>query len=663
MMFRKLCILASFLAIATLTTGCDTVQSVSDFIDSISDGAPCEINAECLGGRCLTAEQGYPGGYCSTFDCENEGCSGFASECFRTDVEGQTVTACFELCDFDGTCERAAEGYTCVTLDDTAVCLPPGTTNAPPQGSTGSSCSADVQCNGDNGTCLTTFFGGYCSQEQCNDASVDCLGGNPCVPLDPANPDAGNVCLLACSVDDDCRFGYSCQDLDGIRVCLEGERTAKNPDGVDDGQPCNSNLNCKGGTCIREATNEETNETAFPGGYCTTRDCEGAEDCNGDNSVCVVRARSTACFQSCTADTDCRDGYACKQTPEGSICDSVVDAPEPDPNSSEGVEVTCQSSKTINFTLPTGSIGFYIAPFAKQNVEVRPNTLTLPNGQRLSIPNQYSWMDINPDILGNLAPIMFPSTDDSALRNAFGPGDYSLTVDTTASELCYYVIPKTSPGTQLDVNFYLVGVPGLSASSAASNGNMRQVVQVMQQIYQKMGINVSIANYFDVSESVAQEYSIIRNFNDVYNLTATSTAPGSSLEENLSVNVFLIQDFNISEAPGLLGVSNGIPGMAGLHGNSGAGLVFSSASLGSDNGQLGQTMAHEIGHFLALRHTTEHYGSAHDPITDTPECLFPDLQYICDDAKNFMFAYALGSDQRETTAGQAFVLKRSPLVK
>lgn len=661
-MLRKFRILASFLAILLLGSGCDTVNQVSDFIDSISDGAPCEINAECLGQRCLTAEQGYPGGYCSTFDCETEGCSGFSSECFRTEIDSQSVTACFELCNFDGTCERASEGYTCVTLDDTAVCLPPGTTNAPPQGSTGSSCSADLQCNGDNNTCLTTFFGGYCSQTSCDEAGIDCLGGNPCVPLNPEDPDPDHICLLSCATDDDCRFGYSCQDYNGQNVCLEGERSAKNPDGADDGETCNSNLNCKGGTCIREVENEDSGETAFPGGYCTTRDCEGDEDCYGD-SVCVVRARSTACFASCTSDADCRDGYECTSSPEGSICDSAVDAPEPDTDSSAGIEVTCQSSKTINFTLPQGSIGFYIAPFTKENVEVRPNRLTVPGGQNLSIPNDYSFMAINPDILGNLAPIMFPATDAPPLNNAFGPGDYTLTVDTTASELCYYVIPKTSPGTQLDVNFYFVGIPGLTGSQARNDPDISQVVQVMQSIYRSMGVTVNIQNYFDVSESVATQYGIIRNFNDVFNLTATSEAPGTTLDENLSVNVFLIQDFNISEAPGLLGVSNGIPGMAGLHGNSGAGLVFSSASLGSDNGQLGQTMAHEIGHFLALRHTTEHYGSAHDPISDTAECLFPDLQYICDDATNFMFAYSLGSDQRETTDGQAFVIRRSPLVK
>jgi hypothetical protein len=74
-------------------------------------------------------------------------------------------------------------------------------------------------------------------------------------------------------------------------------------------------------------------------------------------------------------------------------------------------------------------------------------------------------------------------------------------------------------------------------------------------------------------------------------------------------------------------------------------------------------MAHEIGHFLGLRHTTEHGGSAHDPITDTPECLIPDLASLCGDSTNFMFAFSLGSGQTRATQGQAFVVRRSALVK
>ncbi len=651
---------AALFALSCGKSACEVANNVEEFIDSISDGAPCTSNGSCLGGRCLTDEMGYPNGYCTTLNCEEDGCSGLASECFRTEIEGQDVTACFELCDFDGNCERADEGYTCVTLDDTAVCLPPGVTSAPAQGTTGSSCSANTQCNGDNARCLTNFFGGYCSQVEC-DGSAMCLDGNPCLSINPDDA-TQTACFLACESDDDCRFQYSCQEYDGVRVCLEGTQDkVRNPDGEDDGAACNSQLNCKGGTCIRESEAEDQGEVAWPGGYCTTRDCGTSDECNGGR--CVQRGRSTTCLAPCEANSDCRDGYECVDSTEGKVCDTIVEQVTPDPDDSPAFEVQCGSAKKFDFTVPSGAEGFFLGPYTRDGKKVVPTTLTYPDGTTLDIRNDYEFMAINPEILGSMAPILFPGSDRAEFRDVFGGGDWSLTVETSSSDVCFYAIPQESVGSVLDINLYFVGVPGLTAAQAESDRDIGDVEQIVRTIYSKMDVTATVVNYIDVSSAVASNYSIIRDFNDVYDLVASSTSPGSTKEEALSVNVFLIDDFNISEAPGLLGVSTGIPGVAGLHGNSGAGLVFSTASLGDDNRQLGQTMAHEIGHFLGLRHTTEHGLGVHDPITDTPECLNPQFAALCPDSGNFMFAFALGGQQTGVTGGQEYVVRRNPLVK
>ncbi len=39
-----------------------------------------------------------------------------------------------------------------------------------------------------------------------------------------------------------------------------------------------------------------------------------------------------------------------------------------------------------------------------------------------------------------------------------------------------------------------------------------------------------------------------------------------------------------------------------------------------DTDMLGATMAHEVGHQMGLRHTSESKGDAHDFLADTPEC-------------------------------------------
>jgi hypothetical protein len=653
--------LLALICVATFSTSCDTLEKVGKFVDSISDGAPCERDGACLGGRCLTPEQGFPKGYCTTLECDVEGCSGLNSECFRTQLEGKEIAACYELCDFDGSCERAEEGYTCVQLQGSAVCLPPDVTAAPPQGVVGAGCSSELQCNGEDAVCLTNWRGGYCSELDCSN-DEDCLGDSVCAELDGENVEAQTACLAPCEAAADCRNGYVCETVAGKSVCVEGDASGPvNPDGADDGESCVSNINCKGGNCIREREGAG-GDVAYPGGYCSTRDCDADDECFGD-AVCISRERTTTCMASCSSSDECRDGYKCQTRTDGTgFCDSSVEPVAPADDDGP-FDIVCGSQNTLDFSVPDGSEGFFIAPFTRENVQVFPKRLNEPGGGSLDIQRDYAFHAVNPEVLGSLAPILFPASDRSAFRNRFGGGDYSLTVQTEASEICYYVIPVSEAGTQLDINLYFVGVPGVDASSAPSDPNIARTIDVVEQIYGDMGVDVSVQNYYDASEDVTTRYSIIRDFYDVFDLVATSRNPGPTADERLSVNVFLIRGFNVSEAPGLLGVSAGIPGVAGMHGNSGAGLVFSTSNLGQDNETLGQTMAHEIGHFVGLRHTTEHRGLGHDPITDTPECLIPDLGFLCPDSKNFMFAYSIGSGQFETTPGQAFVVRRSPLVK
>lgn len=88
-----------------------------------------------------------------------------------------------------------------------------------------------------------------------------------------------------------------------------------------------------------------------------------------------------------------------------------------------------------------------------------------------------------------------------------------------------------------------------------------------------------------------------------------------------AVNVFLVEDFNDY---GALGIAAGIPGSMGLEGGHNGILIgISSHRVGGvlDTTFLGETVAHEMGHFLGLFHASESTGSPHDPLDDTPECL------------------------------------------
>ncbi|TVR01701.1 MAG: hypothetical protein EA398_09145 [Deltaproteobacteria bacterium] len=650
--------------LAPLLGGCETLERI---IREISDGASCTSDGACLGGTCLQDNQGFPGGYCTTLECDAQGCSNiFGAECLDLASIGLGA-ACFSECSSRAPCR---EGYECLTVDTKSVCLPMDLAEAfPGAGQIGTACGSASDCRTD--TCLTNLIGGYCSQLDCG-GDGDCPEDGRCLPLDPEEPEGVTACFRTCANDAACRFGYRCADPDGDGgACVpvdEDERSpVRNPNGRDDGEPCAVDINCKGGTCLIE-------QTGYTGGYCTTLNCAqvGCNPPSGGTAECRTVTESTVCYVGCSQDADCRTGYACVGADDGSgVClppseGATPPAEEDTPGGSTDIRVSCQSSsitggRALRFNIDPSTIAFAVVPYSTSE-SVRPRRLLGPSGQAVAdFGSDHAFMNVNPDILVNMTPVFFPAAPQFTSITELGGGEYTLEITTRDSRPCFYVLEKTSPGTQLDVNFYLLGVPGLSGSNALDDPNFSQMMTVFRRIFDRAGITIREVRFVDVAGDDLERFRIIRSFNDIFALASISRDPGSSLRERLSINVFLIQGFSISQAPGLLGVSLGIPGVPGFHGNSGSGLIFTSEYLPNAAADTGQTLAHEIGHFMGLRHTTEHGGSTADPLDDTPRCANPDRGANCPDANNFMFPFSLrGVTQEQVSDGQSFVLRRSP---
>lgn len=654
-------------AVMALLSGCDVLAS---YIDSISDGASCATDAECLGGLCLTDAEGYPDGYCTTPDCDGSGCSNiFGAECLSVEGRGPL---CFESCSEVSPCRP---GYDCLAVGADQVCLPSGFGGTyAAAGSIGAPCGNGAECS--SGTCLTNFVDGYCSVTGCTSSS-ECGAGSICVQLSESTTDT--ACLKSCTGATGCRFGYECFALDAEdSVCAPSDEATRspvrNPNGAADGAPCSADINCKGGTCIRGATSSE-----YPGGYCTSLDCAelGGDiaGCNapaGRSTSCRTISGSSACYLRCSQDADCRAGYDCIGAASGNgYCgtpgQTTPTAPTT-PASGAGINVVCQSTsisggRALTFDIAANSVAFAVVPYSQSDL-IAPSRLLLPNGQvGANFATDHAFMTVNAGLLQTVAPVFFPAAPQFQSIVQQGGGRYTLELATTDDSPCYYVLQKSAEGTKIDLNIYLVGVNGISASNAGSNAGIRTMLDAMKRIYNKEGISVRTVRYFDVTGSDRDSYRIVRNINDCYGLVSLSRAPGPSLTEKLSVNVFLIQGFQVAEAEGLLGLSLGAPGVPGMHGNEGAGLVFTSEYLASRADMTGQTLAHEVGHFLGLRHTTEHGGTEADPISDTPVCSNPDRGSSCPDATNFMFPFSLGSSQETISDGQGFVLRRTLLTQ
>jgi hypothetical protein len=636
-------------------SGCEQLRAI---IDSISDGAECATSAQCLGGVCL---DDFPGGYCSTADCFTEGCSNiFGSECLQ--LPGAVEPLCYENCDLGEGAVACRSGYECFAIETARVCLPAsfdGTLR--PAGVIGSACENDEAC--DDGTCLPNFVGGYCSIRDCT-SDAQCDGGR-CLTLEDETAETSLVaCFSGCTGDAQCRFGYQCIDPDGSGgVCLpvddENRSPVRNPQGLDDGEPCSVGINCKGGTCLRAAE-------GFPGGYCTTLDCAsvGCNEPAAGSAQCRVITEETACYVNCTSDATCREGYVCVGADIGDGYCAPPAPITPPPTEDTVLGVVCDdggaSTRTIAFDIAPGTVSFAVVPFSESST-VRPLRLRLPDGSvGANFDGDHAFLDVNPFFIETAAPVFFPAAPQFSDIAQQGGGRYELDVATSTSRLCWYVLEKAADGQDLAVNIYFVGVAGLDTSTAGTHSGFNTMIDTFEAIYRDAGFQIDTIRLFDVDQATAEQYAVIRDLNDIFSVVSAGADPGTSLTEKLSVDVFLINAFAVPEAPGLLGVSLGLPGVPGMHGASGTGLVFTAEYLNSNAAQTGQTMAHEIGHFNGLRHTSEHGGTEWDPLADTPQCSNPERGSLCPDASNLMFPFSLGTNQETVTANQIGVLRASP---
>jgi hypothetical protein len=226
--------------------------------------------------------------------------------------------------DDDDSGNGARDGYLCgggISIGGISVpntCNPKPHTDQLDDGVAGEMCGSDDDCKG--GRCLTSrpgflgnggtmLPGGYCSGDCLEDAH--CGKGGVC--LLPAFGMGAGTCYQSCANDADCtRDGYRCRMVgNDVRGCNPAADPL--PDGTA-GKPCTGDADCGGGmnTCATELPGEGF--AAFfqrwpaEGGYCT-QSCMEDSDC-GAGGVCLGFGAGT-CFATCTAMTDCRDGYTC----------------------------------------------------------------------------------------------------------------------------------------------------------------------------------------------------------------------------------------------------------------------------------------------------------------------------------------------------------------
>ncbi|MCB9692264.1 MAG: hypothetical protein H6736_10665 [Alphaproteobacteria bacterium] len=135
-----------------------------------------------------------------------------------------------------------------------------------------------------------------------------------------------------------------------------------------------------------------------------------------------------------------------------------------------------------------------------------------------------------------------------------------------------------------------------------------------------------------------------------------------------AVNVVLVEE--IGGQPGAFGLAGGIPGPLAYTGQSAVAInaVLTAGADGVFDRQesrlLGESMAHEVGHFLGLYHPVEKTFERWDGLDDTPVC---EAELPCVEAlgDNLMFPYPIGCNseigclpQERISVEQAEVMNR-----
>jgi hypothetical protein len=230
----------------------------------------------------------------------------------------------------------------------------------------------------------------------------------------------------------------------------------------------------------------------------------------------------------------------------------------------------------------------------------------------------------------HIDPVVIRLDGEGAL---FGKDDgYVATLESEArGDLSVTRIATSARRQRLDLNLFYVGASDLEPEGVRGPPLVADALEVIDTIFEPADIFIGEVRQIDVGGMLPERGLAFAPEGDERQGFATllvrfgvyaelpylfGLSAGAS---NSAINVFFVGDIMPRAGSEPLAEAGGIPGPMGMHGTGGSGIVVAADMMGSSE-DLGRTLAHELGHYLGLFHTSEANGCVRDVLGDTPEC-------------------------------------------
>lgn len=389
------------------------------------------------------------------------------------------------------------------------------------------------------------------------------------------------------------------------------------------GEPCARDLDCDEAFCVLDTTatpRDRADVELVCGGagfVAPGQVCDDNLEC--ENGLCALAG---GCVDPCVTDADCRDGERCAETVPivtsdrtlqfARACARWVDVPDRvDVTENEDIAVSPFSSEA--FDVPASMAGHRLILHVTDRVEAfrSIDRLSIRGGITLFDIGGLGFSDqINPAVgFFDVAEILIPIAPWPSGANVRSALAYAMT---TGSETEHHriVMAHDTDGGRLDINVFFVGV--------RPTASVRRALSAMLSSYE------DILGTYDVTMGTVRQFQMVGETGDTFAILDTEDEAAEMFRLSVGAPGPAVDLFLISSSPLFLGLAGGIPGAMGAHGTGASGVTLSMDDLmsafGDDGPQLAVTLAHEIGHFSGLFHSTETDGTSFEPLTDTPVC-------------------------------------------